>query len=354
MEKDTTQIEKLQEKVEQMNLALDSVPNSELAKSLLQGKIKDAVLVKLKVNMENLIGLITILISTYNKKILVLHSLAGISKTLVKTNTFEDSKTFTHKFVDATQEGNLDAAASEQIGRAVYYALPQKVLNDQINNIVLNKLDKTIELITEKIKEQTKSSRVTVSGEVEKVSSVSLRYKNPIDDVLKPIQSPHQDTSSSNQKKQNTDLDNFLKTVSKEYSKIIDAKIVSVANGVYFDFLELNEIVFFNLPMETEEERKIAEEFGINNLDNPNGEIEAKFVKVISIDNEYHIFGEVKDVILFHAVENAPLKMKVLKTREKSSVPKKDTGSRYPYLLPIIGGVFLFIIIFIAVLMIQK
>lgn len=122
--KDTKSMEKLKIQADQVNLAMDSVPTEQIAKEVLKGKIKDALYIKLKISIENRLGIASILVSTYKKKILEVYSIAGNGNILTKTIPFEEPKSFIQKFIDFNDEGEVDTSLTETIGRSIYYAFP--------------------------------------------------------------------------------------------------------------------------------------------------------------------------------------------------------------------------------------
>ncbi|MCB1142921.1 MAG: hypothetical protein H7A24_15465 [Leptospiraceae bacterium] len=351
-----SQMQKLQDKAEQVNLVLESVPSMEIGKNVIAGKVKDAIILKFKISLDNRLSLLSVLVSTYKKKPIEIYCVSGFSKIISKTATFEEAKTFLLEFVNVVREGNVDTALSNSIGRAAHIAFSQKFIEKTLSKWNSKNLDETYQVLEEEILKLTKAVSVSVEGDIEKVSSVHVRHKHPICELLKPVEpiTPESGSKSSSPSTVKNELEEFLSLVESKYPQILNVKVVSdQTNGVYSDFLNENEIVFCKIPYESEENIKKADELKLTEPAQNLKELECKLIKQLSLDNEYHIFSEGPSGILFHAVETQPVKVKVLRKPDPNNQSHASSEKKNTYALPIAIGVGLLIVIVIGLLMVN-
>lgn len=70
----SNQVNKLQEQANLMNLALESVLTEEQAVELIQGKIRDAYLLKIRIDIENRSGAVVALVTKYKNEVIEIFS----------------------------------------------------------------------------------------------------------------------------------------------------------------------------------------------------------------------------------------------------------------------------------------
>lgn len=354
-EKNEKQSSKIKEQLEQLKLAMESVPSEEIAKELIMDKIKDAFVFKIKASIENKLGLILVIVSRFKKKILVVYSLAGTAKTLNKTNPYEEYKRIIQGLLDVSTEEGLNPGLSESLGRAVYYSFTENMISDLIEAWDKKDMNSTLDVLKLNIVKLTNNPILTLEGDIEEVSSVKVRYNSPLDGKVKPIIPPQEETTvevpvvnDSNKKP----FEVYLESVINNYNKVMNVKtIISPSDGAEFDSLVDDEIIYFKPSMKTEEDRQLLKEMG---LILPGGRIEnleGRFLKLIEGEFDHHIFAVGHENILLHSVDTNRVKVQVKNKRTQKITAldgkKKESGIDMTY---IIAGVILIGVIFFLLL----
>lgn len=314
---------------ERLSLAIESVGSEDLAHELLSDKIKDAFLLKFKIKIETKIAILMILVSAFSKKILFVYALGGNAKSLNKIKPYEDYVRFMHEFVEISAESGIDAPLSQLIGRAAYNALPENVLDRQIQFWEEKKMDQTIKFLTDKIAELTKFNMIQIESDLEKLSSVNARHKNMLHDVVKQIQAPKsQDELSETPAIE--PFQEFINSMEPKYDLVLRVKtMIAPSDGKMISQLTEEDTVFFKPLTSTQEQRKAAELMKLITKEGKLKTIEGRVLKVfLSADEQYHILSTGPDNTLLHAIDGQELKV-AIRTEEhppdfEPPVPKES------------------------------
>lgn len=348
---------KLQSQVDQMNLAMDSVGSEQLANQLISQKIMDAYLFKVKVKIETRLGILLILVSTYSKKILYCYSLAGSTDTLQRFNTYEDQQRFIYNFIIISKERGVNPELSDLVGRATYYCFTEEMISQMNPSWEIKKMGDTLDLLAKKIKEISNSVNIKLEGDLEKVNSLTLRSKNRLDGLVKPVTPPIEEsqissnTNSSQQDSSNSPKD-FLKKNSSLYYGVVRVKsIISPADGIQFSQLKVSDIILCKPIIKTEEDKSLVSTISIEEVP---GEIAGNFLRYFHTSNdEYHVFYETSNNILLHSIDSKELKVKVQKkdspTDGKSSELSTNSLNR-----KVLLGVGLLVVLLILVYLLSR
>jgi hypothetical protein len=347
---------KLKEQSEQLKIALESVPTEEIAKDLIMDKLRDAYLIKIKASIENKLGLIMVLISRYNYKILAVYALAGTARTLNKTNPYEGYKRIIQDLLDVSTEEGLISGLSESLGRAVYYAFPE---NNMLELSLLwekKDIQSTLEILKLNIVKLTNNPIISLEGDIEEISSVKVRYNSPLNGNVKPIDRPQEEIPVEDQQTTTTSnitakkpYEVYLESILNNYNRIMNVKtIISPSDGAEFESLVSDEIIYFKPSMKTEEDKQLLQEFDLilpgGKVDN----VEGRFLKLIDGEFDHHIFAVGPENILLHSVDTNRVKVQVKNKRSQkisNDKIKKESGFDMIYLIA--GAIILGIILFL-------
>lgn len=348
-EKNDKQSPKLKDPLEQLKLALESVPGEDVARELLTDKIQDAYLIKIKVLIENNLGLLMVLVSLYKRKILTVYSLAGTSGILNKAKPYEDYKRIIQDLLEVSAEPGLNPGLSESLGRAVYYSFPENAISELLPLWEKKEIQSSLNILKLNIIKLTNIASINLEGDVEKISSVKVRFNSPLDGKIKPITPPQEEapvevppanpnsSAATNKKEHEVYLDSII----NNYSRLVNVKtIISPSDGAEFETLISGEIVYFKPPIKTEEDKQLLQDLGLILPGGKIQNIEGRFLKSISGEYDYHIFAVGPENILLHSVDTNRVKVQVKNKRTQKSPTQegnqKESGFDMTY---IIGGV---------------
>ncbi|MCB1140970.1 MAG: hypothetical protein KDK54_01940 [Leptospiraceae bacterium] len=354
--KDTKSMEKLKIQADQVNLAMDSVPTEQIAKEVLKGKIKDALYIKLKISIENRLGIASILVSTYKKKILEVYSIAGNGNILTKTIPFEEPKSFIQKFIDFNDEGEVDTSLTETIGRSIYYAFPPKVLASLINQWGKKELTSTINMLQVELSNQSGTGKIKIDADIENVSSIFIRYDSPLTGRILPIQEPVQNIDEEENEPKGQLLKEFMEKEAPKYgSQMTVNTMLSPTDGIEIFKLKAGDLVLFKVPFDTIKEKKEADELGLVDENGKLIQIEGEFLSLISENQQYHLFAKGFGGRLLHSIETQPVRVLTKSATKKvpkpiPNKPKEEVPTNSPLPKIIIGVV---IIILLGIIIIS-
>jgi hypothetical protein len=349
---------KIKEYADQLKLALESVPSEEVAKELIMDKIQDAYLIKIKVSIENKLGLIMILVSRYNKKILTVYSLAGTARTLNKTNPYEECKRIIQDLLDISTEEGLVPGLSESLGRAVYYSLPEKTILELQAVWEKKEIQSTLDILKMTIIKLMNIATITLEGDIEEISSIKVRFNNPLDGKVKPIAPPQEDIPVEVQPASNPissskkPFEVYLDSIISNYKKVVNVKTtISPSDGVEFENLINDEVIYFKPSMKTEEDKQLLQQLGLILPGGKIQNIEGRFLKLIEGEFDHHIFAVGPENLLLHSVDTNRVKVQV-KNKRTQKIPvidgkKKEPGIDMTYIIAgvIIVGVLFFLLL---------
>ncbi|PJZ71315.1 hypothetical protein CH373_02080 [Leptospira perolatii] len=322
------QTNKLQEQANLMNLALESVHTEEQAIELIQGKIKDAYLLKLKVDIENRVGVVLGVISKYRSEILELYCLFSNSDLLRRIRTFEDFAQFTHDMAEAAKQEPIDQPLCDQVGRILYSKLNKTILETYYQHWDRNDTAALVNLIENQIKAVLKVKMVRVQSDVESVSSLKVRSKAFFAGVLPTINKPVEEkvqTVTAIDDPEKAAVQRQIETIVKPFGRVVAAKtILSPVNGIDFDDLMEGDKILFNLPTGTIEEKALAKTLGAMDQEGNPKPVIGQFVAIASGKNEYHVFAKGPAGVLLRAFEERPVRL--ARPKASSSSPPRPPG----------------------------
>lgn len=301
----------LKNQAEMMNLAYDSVITEDQAKELLNGRLEDAFLIKAKVDVENRTGVLLILISNIQKKIIEVYSLFGNSPHFRKIRTFEDHQQISRSLVEIHNSGGIDTSLSELNGYAVYDAFNKEVIQNYLD--FWEKKDTTgiNRLLEQAIMKHTKANMVKVTSEVDKLSSIKFRFKNPMQGVINPIRPIQEDESPI--EKNPEDLLPYQRQILdivRPYSKeILCETVLAPMNGVNFDELVEGMEILFRIPYSTPQEKLEAQALGAVDANGKLKPVIGNFLIIVQGEGEYHIFAKGPNNTIFHSIEESPVRI---------------------------------------------
>ncbi|EQA35077.1 hypothetical protein LEP1GSC047_1809 [Leptospira inadai serovar Lyme str. 10] len=335
-----------------MNLAFESVLTEEQAIELIQGKLKDAYLLKLRIDVENRAGIVVGLISRFKHEFIELYSLFSNSSLIRKIRTFEDFGQITHDMAEAAREEAADPGLSEQIGRILHTKLNKQILENYYPLWDRNDTAALVNLLENQIKLGLKISMVRVQADVEFVSSIRNRGKNIFAGILAPILKPPEEVEAGTLSAGDLDpekaaVQRQIEAVRKGFGRVVAAKtILSPVNGIDFDDIVEGDKILFQLPNNAPEEKALAKTLGaIDQNGNPKPVV-GSFITIASGKNEYHIFAKGPAGVLLQAFEESPVRLARPKTTATprppgmSSGKSSDSGNVLNYLV-IVGVVLL-------------
>ena len=324
------QEDKLKQQAELINIAMESVLNEDQARELIQGKIEDAYLFKINVDIENRTGCATVLLSSYKNEIIEIYSVFGDNPRLKKIRTFEDIFQFSHDMAEACKEGGINQSLSDSVGRSIYRKLDKNFILSV--RTMLESLDaqKFINFFKEAIVAELKVQKVKVQLDMEKTSSIKVRTANPLNGILSPVARPVDESVVKEATEEKSAIDRQRELIEKGYTNIIECKtVLSPVAGVEFDDLREKQKILFNLPVESETQRIMAKQLGGVDKDGNKKPVVGEFIQIASAKGEYYIYAKGPGGVLLRSFEEGPVRIAVPK-KEKSSQKtpvKQESGA---------------------------
>ncbi|MCW7461278.1 LIC10486 family protein [Leptospira limi] len=323
----STKADQLKRQADLLGLTREAVFTDEQAKEVLQGKITDGYLVKVKIDLDSLNGMVLILVSSIRKHIMELYAVVGTSPTFRRIRTFADHVQISTDLGDIGKTGGYDPAISENIGRAVHRAFTKEKLEELLPLWQKKDPSHITELLENPILMATKGRNIKLQAEVDKISTAKFRYENPMKGVILPIPKPEDEAPAAQDasvpsvstelpKGEGSALDRQIAQFRVAFPKELNMKtVISPINGVEFDNLMEGMEILFRVPTETPEGLTNAQILG---LIDEEGKIKkepvvGKFLGIASNKTEYHIFAEGPNQYLFHSIEEHPVKVAIPK-----------------------------------------
>lgn len=352
-----------------IGLTLEAVFTDEQAKEVLQGKITDSYLIKLKLDIDNKNGMLLILVSSIRKHIMEIYSVVGTSQIFRRIRTFADYIQISQDLADIGKSGGMDVALSENVGRALHRLFTKETLDEFLPFWQKKDPSRLSDLIEPAITMATKAGRVKVQAEIDKLSSAKFRYENPMKGTINPVAKPEEevispapevvDTTSipaaGVRSGDMTPIDRQMEQFRVGFGKELRMKtVISPISGIDFDDLMEGQEILFRVPLDTAEGMTNANLLGLIDEDGnvAKAPIIGKFLGIASSKNEYHIFAEGPNNYLFHSIEEHPVKIAIPKiasstpsTKQKSGGGKKKQESSGAGTLYTLIGVFAAIIL---------
>ncbi|MCC5814396.1 MAG: hypothetical protein JJT78_06540 [Leptospira sp.] len=323
--------DKLKNQAEMMNLALESVLSEDQAREVLNGRLEDAFLLKAKVDVENRSGAILVLFSIHRKKILELYSLFGNSPILRKIRTFEDYQQFSLDFIEVQNSGGLDSSLSDMIGQSIHSDFDTKTIESFLPAWEKKDVTNTTLTLEQSLMKHLRANRVKVVAEVDQISSIKFRHKNPMQGIVAPIL-PVLPDEEEEVVKSDEDLLPFerqINDLTKQYSKtILCETMLSPMNGVEFDDLIDGQEILFKIPYSSPGEKAQAQALGCVDTQGKLLPLKAKFISIIKGEGEYHIFAKGPSNTVIHSIEENPVR--VATTRKKTTPSLENDFTQNP------------------------
>ncbi len=122
--------DQLKRQADLLGLTKEAVFTDEQAKEVLQGKITDGYLIKIKVDLDSMNGMILLLVSSIKKHIMEVYAVVGSSPIFRRIRTFADHVQISTDLADIGKTAGYDPSISENIGRAVYRVFTKEKLED--------------------------------------------------------------------------------------------------------------------------------------------------------------------------------------------------------------------------------
>jgi hypothetical protein len=334
-------------------MALESVTSIEDANLLVQGKLKDAMLIKASVVVESRSGFLLFLFSLAKGDLLQVYSIFGNSPLLNRIGTFENLPQFLSDLIEAIKAGGIERALSDRIGRVMYKGLDAQSVLLQFPKIEKKDYFDFCEMVQVTINTELKIKTAKVQIDFEKLSSLDFRLQNPLGSVYAPLANPYKEVkkivvpvpvAENPYLQEKVKAEAVIQEVQKNYKQILMCKtIVAPVAGIDFDNLTENMKLLFVLPAKTSEEIALAKSLGAIGKDGLNKPIAGEFLKIIpGGKNEFHILAKGPNGILFRAFEERPVKLAVSK---KPSTPKKEEQSELAKMMSVIIGILVVLVI---------
>ncbi|MCB1190846.1 MAG: hypothetical protein H7A23_07975 [Leptospiraceae bacterium] len=334
--------EALKEKINQMELAMESVLTEEQAVEVINNQFKDAYLLKLKVNVENKAGAMLLLVSVLKSEILMMYSVFGNSTVIRKIGTFEDPKQFSDDILAALNAGGIDQNFSNTIGRILYTRLDSETIKNLRPTIEKKDFNDFSNIIIEAINTTYKINSTRVEADMERINSVRFRLNSALVEKTPPIVKPEIKTEEVEEAKsekvtfqelEKSEVDKEIDEIISQFPAVVTSKtILSPVSGVEFEKLQFSQKILFQLPFQTPEEKTIARKLGAEVKDGVVRPIVGEFLKLVpGHKNEYHIFAKGPKGVLLRAFEERPVRLAVPKGTkiEKSTEEESSTGKFY-------------------------
>jgi hypothetical protein len=313
----------LKRQAELLGLTMDAVFTDEQAKEVLQGKITDSYLVKMKIELDNKTGIILILTSSIRKHIMEIYCVIGNSPIFRRIRTFADYVQISTDLADIGKTEGMDSGVSDMIGRIVYRLFTKEKLDEFLPMWEKKDPSRLAELLEPAIVTGAKAGKVKVQAEIDKISSAKFRYENPMKGTISPIPKPVDDvppapdlSTAPKTPGELSPIDRQIQQLRQGFTKEITMKtVISPINGIEFDNLVLGQEILFRVPTETQEGMANASLLGLVDEEGKVSKepIIGKFRGIASAKNEYHIFAEGPNQYLFHSTEESPVKVAVPK-----------------------------------------
>ncbi|XDD50600.1 hypothetical protein AB3N59_01995 [Leptospira sp. WS92.C1] len=324
----SNQVNKLQEQANLMNLALESVVTEEQAVELIQGKIRDAFLLKIRIDIENRSGAVIALVSRYKNEVIEIFSLFSNSPLIRKIRSFEDAAAFALDMVEAAKSEPSDPGLSDSIGRIVYSKLTKSVLETAYPNWEKNDASSLVNILENQIKTSLKVNIVRIQADVEYISSLKFRAKNVFSGIIPPVNRPSEEPAIGQipESQEKSPVQRQIEQFRRPFGRVVLSKtVLSPVGGVDFDDLVEGDKLLFQLPIGSMDEKAMAKTLGgYDDAGNPKN-IVGEFIGIASGKGEYHIFAKGPSGVLLQAFEERPVRLAKLKgkTSGSTSTPAK-------------------------------
>lgn len=336
----SSKADQLKRQADLIGLTREAVFTDEQAKEVLQGKITDGYLVKVKIDLDSLNGMVLILVSSIRKHVMELYAVVGTSPTFRRIRTFADHVQISTDLGDIGKTGGYDPAISENIGRAVHRAFTKEKLEELLPLWQKKDPSHIAEILEMPILTATKGRNIKLQAEVDKLSTAKFRYENPMKGVILPIPKPEDESPSAKDasvpgvstepaKGELSSLERQIAQYRASFPKELNMKtVISPINGVEFDNLVEGMEILFRVPTETPEGLTNAQILGLIDEEGKitKDPVVGRFLGIAGSKTEYHIFAEGPNQYLLHSVEEHPVKVAIPKPAAMATPSKGSAG----------------------------
>ncbi|MEM7184802.1 MAG: hypothetical protein AAF518_28160 [Spirochaetota bacterium] len=331
------------ENAELRKLLLESVLTNEQASEVLQGKLKDAWFVKLKIDLENKSGIVIFAVSKYKNSVLEIYSVFTNSQVNTRVRTFEDFTQITSHILEAVQDATLEVGISETLGRLIYRAVTPEVVIKQVSDWTKGDATPLVIVLEQAIQEEMRTKNIQIQADIESISSLDFRVNTPLRNKVSPIKSPFQQeesptspaTTVKNIAKPASSVarspaDERVRQLSEGYERVYSCKtVLAPVRGIDFDKLQIGQKILFMLPFQTPNEKAMARKLGAVGKDGLNHPIVGEFLEIVEGGkSEFHIFAEGPHNSLLRAFEERPVKIAVPQ-EDQQSVKDRFRGASF-------------------------
>lgn len=316
--------DQLKKQADLLGLTKEAVFTDEQAKEVLQGKITDGYLIKVKIDLDGMNAMVLILVSSVRKHIMEIYAVAGNSPIFRRIRTFADPLQISTDLSDIGKSAGYDPAISENMGRAVYRVFTKEKLEEFLPLWQKKDPSRITETLESSILQATKGRNIKLQAEVDKLSTAKFRYENPMKGTISPISKPMDEmptpeevaSPASPPSGEQSAIERQIAHFRSGFSKEVNMKtVISPISGVEFDNLVEGQEILFRVPVETQDGMSDASLLGLIDEEGKVSKepLVGKFLGIASNKSEYHIFAEGPNKYLFHSVEEQPVKVAVPK-----------------------------------------
>lgn len=338
----SSKADQLKRQADLIGLTREAVFTDEQAKEVLQGKITDGYLVKVKIDLDSLNGMVLILVSSIRKHIMELYAVVGTSPTFRRIRTFADHLQISTDLGDIGKTAGYDPAISENIGRAVHRAFTKEKLEELLPLWQKKDPSHIAEILEKPILAATKGRNIKLQAEVDKLSTAKFRYENPMKGVILPIPKPEDESASAQDasvpgvstepaRGELSSLERQIAQYRASFPKELNMKtVISPINGVEFDNLMEGMEILFRVPTETPEGLTNAQILGLIDEEGKISKepVVGRFLGIAGNKTEYHIFAEGPNQYLLHSIEEHPVKVAIPKPAAMAGTANKGSAAQ--------------------------
>lgn len=339
--------DQLKKQTEILSLTMDAVFTEEQAKDVVAGKITDSYLVKMKLDIDGNTGMILVIASSFRKSILDLYCVVGNATIYRRLRPFSDFAQLSQDLADIAKANAIDKPLSDLLGQTLLRVFTKDKLEEFL--ILWQKKDpsRLSEFAEPALQASTNASKIKIQAEVDKISYGRFRYQNPMQGLVFPIAKQNTEipkeegkdstgldlTNLGESSGEKTPLERQIDHFRKGFQRELPLKTyISPVSGVDFDSLIEGQEILFTIPMDSSETKSIGNLLGWMEEDGSVSKqpIPAKYLGIASVKNEYHIFAQGPNGILFHSQEEQPVKVGVVNPSLYSKKGKPKGGSSSP------------------------
>jgi len=338
--------DQLKKQTEILSLTMDAVFTEEQAKDVVAGKITDSYLVKMKLDIDGNTGMILVIASSFRKSILDLYCVVGNATIYRRLRPFSDFAQLSQDLADIAKANAIDKPLSDLLGQTLLRVFTKDKLEEFLILWQKKNPSRLSEFAEPALQASTNASKIKIQAEVDKISYGRFRFQNPMQGLVFPIAKQNTEipkeegkdstgldlTNLGESSGEKTPLERQIDQFRKGFQRELPLKTyISPVSGVDFDSLIEGQEILFTIPMDSSETKSIGNLLGWMEEDGSVSKqpIPAKYLGIASVKNEYHIFAQGPNGILFHSQEEQPVKVGVVNPSlySKKGKPKGSSSS---------------------------